>query len=188
MSWNIPGVPFGPKNGLYPSSLCRYICGKDAPESGSLWVQVHVSSSLSFNHTPLRSSFNSLWCFCWCFLFSGILALVQVACPKHTFGWCFYTMHGSLNFNMSICFSEARAAVHVLFSHLQWWILVLFSCAVTKACLSSWCFTSSRNWRVLSSDRWRGQIPRWFLVHNPIGFLVTKLKENPWHSPIPRRK
>ena len=27
---------------------------------------------------------------------------------------------------------------------------------------------------------------RWFLVHNPIGFLVTKKK--PWHSPIPRRK
>ena len=91
-------------------------------------------------------------------LFSGILALVQVARPKHTFGWCSYTMHGSLN---SICvnmFSEARAAVHLLFSHLQWWILVLFSCALTKACLSSWCFTSSGNWRVLSFDRWRGQV------------------------------
>lgn len=96
-------------------------------QSGSLWVQVHVSSSLNlwithlYAHHSTRSTvyFKVL-------LFSGILALVQVACPKHTFGWCFYTMHGSLN---SICvnmFSEARAAVHVLFSHLQWWILVPF--------------------------------------------------------------
>ena len=98
MSWNIPGVPFGPKGGVCPSSLYRFI---DTFVERMLQKAVHYEfrcmsvphylwTTHFYAHHSTRSSvvFNVL-------LFSGILALVQVVCPKpHNFGWCSYTMHG----------------------------------------------------------------------------------------------